>query len=564
MKRHYGTHQKVYGSIVGQARLDKIERLRSSLTAQTSIMTAKVSEAEKCTRASYAVTNLLAQNGKPFTDGELVKQALVLSAQHLCPEMASRFSGICLSRNTVASQVSDLAADIREQSTEINQQFDYFSIAVDESTDHSNTAQLAIFVRGINSDFVIPVRFLQLIPLKDRTTGENIYNAVIEYLGENNLDISKLVSVTTDGAPAMVGSVRGFVTLLENHITSNKYREKLIKLHCIIHQESLCAATLHMEEVMKVAVKVVNYIKSNALNHRQFKEFLVEEDTEHSDLTFYNDVRWLSRGKMLFRFLELLEEVVLFLKIKNQMAKFPELEDPEWISKLAFLVDLTSELNSLNLKMQGPDQLVTDLLKHIDIFCGRLEILETQIRASNFTLLPKLKEHPPVDTSELLVFMKNLQLQFSTRFSDIRANASDLLLFSNPLSVDWRKEAQPDFQLELMEIQLDPDIKTVFPKTLLKKKEDKLPLVEFYRSYVHAAGSYPKLTDHAMKMSCIFGSTYVCEQLFSKMKLTKNKHRTNLTDSHLNELLCLSSTSLTPDIDKIIKKKKQCHLSNRS
>ena len=71
----------------------------------------------------------------------------------------------------------------------------------------------------------------------------------------------------------MVGVRKGFVTLLEKHIISKGYGDKLIKFHCIIHQESLCAVTLHMEEIMKVAVKVVNYIKSNGLNHRQFKEF---------------------------------------------------------------------------------------------------------------------------------------------------------------------------------------------------------------------------------------------------------------------------------------------------
>ena len=129
---------------------------------------------------------------------------------------------------------------------------------------------------------------------------------------------------------------------------------------------------------------------------------------------------------------------------------------------------------------------------------------------------------------------------------------------------DWRKEANPDLQLELMELQRDPELKMVFKETLLKKKEDRLSLAEFYRKYVHEAGSFPKLTEHAKKMLCIFGSTYVCEQLFSKMKLSKNKHRTNLTDSHLNDILCLSSTSLTPNIVKIVKKKKRLQVSNRS
>ena len=67
--------------------------------------------------------------------------------------------------------------------------------------------------------------------------------------------------------------------------------------------------------------------------------------------------------------------------------------------------------------------------------------------------------------------------------------------------------------------------------------------------------SYPMLIDHAKKMANIFGSTYVCEQLFSKMKFTKNKMRTNLTDDHLNESLRLATSSLNPNIEKLSKEK---------
>ncbi len=82
--------------------------------------------------------------------------------------------------------------------------------------------------------------------------------------------------------------------------------------------------------------------------------------------------------------------------------------------------------------------------------------------------------------------------------------------------------------------------------------------------YVHAAGSYPKLTEHAKKMTCLFGSTYVCDQLDTKMKFTKNKYRTMLTDSHLNDILCQASTSQTPNIEKKVKKKKQLHFAHVS
>ena len=42
----------------------------------------------------------------------------------------------------------------------------FFSIAIDESTDTTDTAQLAVFVRGIKENFYVSEEFVELIPLK--------------------------------------------------------------------------------------------------------------------------------------------------------------------------------------------------------------------------------------------------------------------------------------------------------------------------------------------------------------------------------------------------------------
>ncbi|CAL4104910.1 unnamed protein product, partial [Meganyctiphanes norvegica] len=143
-----------------------------------------------------------------------------------------------------------------------------------ESTDARDTAQLAIFICGINSNFDVIEEFLQLMPLKDTTTGEDIFEAVIKCFEIYKLDLSKLVSVTTDGAAAMVGIRKGFVSLLEKHLHSAGYDNNLFKIHCIIHQEALCAKNVDVKAIMEVVVKIINFIRSNGLNHRQFQELL--------------------------------------------------------------------------------------------------------------------------------------------------------------------------------------------------------------------------------------------------------------------------------------------------
>ena len=49
---------------------------------------------------------------------------------------------------------------------------------------------------------------------------------------------------------------------------------------------------------MQTVVKTVNFIRSRALNHRQFQQLLQEMDSEY-DLLFFSEVRWLSRGATL-------------------------------------------------------------------------------------------------------------------------------------------------------------------------------------------------------------------------------------------------------------------------
>jgi len=44
-----------------------------------------------------------------------------------------------------------------------------------------------------------------VMPLRGTTRGEDIYHALKQCLIKNAIYLQKLVSVTTDGAPAMVG-----------------------------------------------------------------------------------------------------------------------------------------------------------------------------------------------------------------------------------------------------------------------------------------------------------------------------------------------------------------------
>ncbi|KAF2354298.1 Ribonuclease H-like domain [Trinorchestia longiramus] len=99
-------------------------------------------------------------------------------------------------------------------------------------------------------------------------------------------------------------------------------------------------------------LKIVNFIKSRDVNSRIFKELCKEMGEKYEVLLYHTDVRWLSRGKVLHRVIELRKAIQEFLEQKGSpfATKFT---DKEWLARLRYLADIFAELNCGNLQLQG-------------------------------------------------------------------------------------------------------------------------------------------------------------------------------------------------------------------
>ena len=84
-------------------------------------------------------------------------------------------------------------------------------------------------------------------------------------------------------------------------------------------------------EVMQTVTKVVNCISARALHKRQFQALLNEVESVYKGLKMYNNVRWLSRGLVLKRFVECFEEIKIFLSDHHTRISYQELSDYKWI-----------------------------------------------------------------------------------------------------------------------------------------------------------------------------------------------------------------------------------------
>ncbi|XP_049940476.1 general transcription factor II-I repeat domain-containing protein 2-like [Schistocerca serialis cubense] len=166
---------------------------------------------ERTLRASYKVALRLARAGRPFMDGPLIKNIMLDVVETMNPTLAPAYSRIPLSGMTIHRRINDIAENLHEQLAAKIENFLAYSIALDESTDINDTAQLAIFLRGVDDDLHVTEELLDMISLKDTVTGADIL-AAVEMAAEGiGLPWEKLFSVTTDGAPAMCGKAKGLL-----------------------------------------------------------------------------------------------------------------------------------------------------------------------------------------------------------------------------------------------------------------------------------------------------------------------------------------------------------------
>ena len=141
---------------------------------------------------------------------------------------------------------------------------------------------------------------------------------------------------------------------------------------------------------MRVVISTVNWIRANARNHRKFKKFLAQVDANYVDLVMFTAVRWLSRATCLKRLYDLIPEIKTFIKGKKDI---PHLGKEEWVADLAFMVDITTHLLSLNCTLQGNNRLCYDLYSTAFAITIKFCLWKTQLASGVTTHFPALLNH---------------------------------------------------------------------------------------------------------------------------------------------------------------------------
>ncbi|XP_023242879.1 SCAN domain-containing protein 3-like [Centruroides sculpturatus] len=548
LKRHLESKHTSYAN----KPKEYFERLLKSLNKDIKSFEEFTTINEKYLLASYEVSYCIAKNKKPFTIGEdLVLPAAIKMVEIL---HGSKYSNdirkIPLSNDTVANRISEISNDQLVQLITRIKESPKFSIQLDETTDITKLAQLLVYVRYVYKEN-IEEELLFCRPLKDRTRGKDIYCKVDEFLKTEGLEWKNCCGVCTDGAKAMTGQNIGFKSFFKaahyDHITFT---------HCLIHREALAAKKLapELNDVLQDAVKIINFIKSHALNSRLFSNLCKDADSHYTNLLLHAEVRWISRGQSLRRLLLLKDEIEIFLtEQKCDLATY--FQNDLWLSKLCYLSDIFEKLNDLNLSLQGKNCNIFTSNDKIESFIKKIKIWQSRVEKNSFEMFSSIdnfiseKNHCKTFIAKIIIgHLKALETQFRKYFKS-NIDFKSLSWIQKPflIGLDEIDHLPYKAQEEFAELSSDSNLKLDFSKK---------PLTEFW---IRTRTEFPTISNMALNVLLPFNTTYLCEITFSALTHIKSQYRSSL--NNVEEILRSAMANIAPRFS-LLCSKKQAHPSH--
>uniref|UniRef100_K7FBY5 DUF4371 domain-containing protein n=1 Tax=Pelodiscus sinensis TaxID=13735 RepID=K7FBY5_PELSI len=440
-------------------------------------------------RASYIVAYKVAQAKKPHTT---VEQLVLPCALVLGKKAARKLNDISVSNDTVSRRINEVSQNISEQVVDEIKKSPLLAIQLDVSTNVTLCSQLLVFAQYmVEGDF--KDEFLFCKTLDTTTKAQDVMEIVNNFFEVHGLDWVNLMGVTTDGAPAMLGSRSSFQMLVKQHAAM------VTGVHSFIHREALVSKTLP-DQLQAIFKGLVNHIKSSALNTKLFKGFWLHMGSDFDVLLFYTSVRWLSAGNVL-RVFQLREELNLFLQA-HRKEEFLNVLTQSNID-LAYLVDIFGILNKLNLQLQGKGANLFSRQNIIKAFLDKLKLWIVRVKGNNLVQFPCVNAilgEKEAIRKQILDHLQKLRAKFQRYFPEVDRTRDGLSFIRNPFTTDVNSVPE-DLQEEFLDLKNNFAAQDMYQQATIEK---------FWAS---VTGSYPNLT-RAVRFLLPFASTYMCETGF--------------------------------------------------
>ncbi|KFD54718.1 LOW QUALITY PROTEIN: hypothetical protein M514_04418 [Trichuris suis] len=439
-----------------QSLRDSKQQLRSMLSSTSGVE-------DDGLRASYNISLLIAKSGKAHTIGEELLLPVVSEVLDtvLHRQSADAILKIPLSNDTVQCRIDEMAKDVEDALCSIPKKTQ-FSLQLDESTLPGNEIVLLACVRFIKEE-----KFVQEL-VKD-TKGESTFLILKDFFVEKEIPLTNIMSL--------------------KHVAPD-----ILVIHCVIHRQRL-------------VVKRLSARLNSSL--RLFRQLCEQNDEEYNRLLLHTEVRWLSKGDCLSSFYSLFETVLEFFE-KHDVSLGKNVK--EFQSDIAYLCELYSKFNEMNLLLQGDD----------------LNLIRTKAVVCAFQIFEKWKEGGKF----MMNTLKNIAITWSyctgTSKKDITSmEIPDWVL--NPFSAAGNGE-------------------------LLVNEDPKVKYKNGYQAFLLQTivpDLYPGLRAVVRQLLVAFRSSYLAERGLSVVTDLSRKNRNRLRITKRGDLR-LRLTSMQPNVDKLV------------
>uniref|UniRef100_K7G7S0 HAT C-terminal dimerisation domain-containing protein n=1 Tax=Pelodiscus sinensis TaxID=13735 RepID=K7G7S0_PELSI len=258
--------------------------------------------------------------------------------------------------------------------------------------------------------------------------------------------------------------------------------------------------------------------------------------------------------KVLVRLFELHHELSANL-MDHKFQLSDRLTDFLWLSRVAYLADIFTKLNEVNLSLQGKNVNIFNAKDKILSLSRKLQFWISSVGRNYLDCLPTLNDFLEENRykldedsrSDMADHLRNVYMNIIKYFPNINDNNNWI---RNPLSLTEKPVSFSTQDYEnLIEIASDGQL-------IQKFKE--VSLITFWSDLCQSQ-EYSSLSRRAIRQLLPFAGTYLCETGFSNYAAMKTKYR-----NRLNAVpdMRIQLSSIKPNIKRVCQEKKKNHSSH--
>lgn len=438
---------------------------------------------------------------------------------------------------------------------------------IDESTDISSRKLLCICARYFSHENnSIKTVFLGLVSVIS-TTGENLFNAIKQYLEKSGIDIKNCIGFSSDGANNVCGINNSVLSRLRS------IKPNLVFVKCICHSLALCC--LHANKKLPSNIdyllsEIARWFKFSSIRQDDFKvlfKLLNDDCIEPSAFITPSSTRWLVKGKCIFVILSQWEELKSYFNLvadkeRNFHARiiFDMLSDERNFLYLHFILPIIQDFERVNAAFQATNANLYKIYQDLDVLHRSIkDKIKNKLFGAKFemclnnTKLPvKEKE---IIKERCLNFLTEANSQLDKRRDDNSVIVTTLELFHPQACLSQVRPNYQDLPKAFHDFVKNEDttvLSSQYEKLIFinweKEFNCKIPTesVEFWSTvlkYKNALGEhcFKEFAQVVLNILSLPISNAFVERVFSFVTNAKSKQRNKLSVSTLESILHIKS-----------------------